>query len=164
MAEHPMAVPEAAPLPDPAAIARAEAFTREPFVHDGEDVATALAPGGGRRRAFDAALAELDRGAKVPSTRWRRRYALLLGLERLLSQDQPVLADGTTLNPHQIDALSGTLTALLAAAQNGTAQVAEAERTPAPVLAVEDEEPEEQGEDDEAAVLEFDLDLDGDED
>src|ERR671931_668529 len=118
MAELTSAAAEAAALPDPSAIERAEAFTREPFLHDGEDAAVALAPASARRRALDAALAEIEAGAKVPSTRWRRRYALLLGLERPLSQDAPRLADGTTLNPHQVDALSGTLTALLAAAQN----------------------------------------------
>ena len=79
--------------------------------------ADALAPGSGRRLALDAALAEIDAGATVPSTHWRRRYSLLLGLERVLSEDEPRLADGTTLNPHQVDALSGTLTALLAEAQ-----------------------------------------------
>jgi ribonuclease E len=45
----------------------------------------------------------------------------LLGLERLLSEDEPKLADGTVLSAHQVDALSGTLAALLAAAQNGSA-------------------------------------------
>src|ERR671939_1297838 len=139
MAELTSAAAEAAALPDPSAIERAEAFTREPFLHDGEDAAVALAPGTARRHALDAALAELDAGAKVPSTRWRRRYALLLGLERLLSQDEPRLADGTLLDPHQVDALSGTLTALLAAAQNGTSALA-ARPTAAPVLAVDDED------------------------
>ena len=146
MAELTSAAAAAAPLPVPSVIERAEAFTRERFVHDGEDAATALAPGSARRRALDAALAELDRGATAPSTRWRRRYALLLGLERLLSQDTPTLADGTTLNPHQVDALSGTLTALLAAAQNGHATTTEPSG-PAPVLAV-DEEPVDAGPDD----------------
>ncbi|MDP9133277.1 MAG: hypothetical protein M3N56_00425, partial [Actinomycetota bacterium] len=60
-------------------------FTREPFLLEGEDVATALAPGTPRRNALDAALVELDEGAKFPSTRWRRRWSLLLGLDRLLS-------------------------------------------------------------------------------
>src|ERR671939_1294821 len=137
MAELTSAAAEAAALPDPSAIERAEAFTREPFLHDGEDAAVALAPGTARRHALDAALAELDAGAKVPSTRWRRRYALLLGLERLLSEDEPRLADGALLNPHQVDALSGTLTALLAAAQNGHAAAPPAAE---PVLAVEEEE------------------------
>ena len=63
MAELTSAAAAAAPLPVPSAIERAEAFTRERFVHDGEDAATALAPGSARRRALDAALAELDRGA-----------------------------------------------------------------------------------------------------
>jgi ribonuclease E len=136
MADSMSAAAEAAPIPEQAAIARAEAFTRERFVHDGEDTAVALAPGSARRRALDDALRELDAGATVPSTRWRRRYALLLGLERLLSEDEPRLADGTLLNPHQVDALSGTLTALLAAAQNGQSAAPPAAE---PVLAVEDE-------------------------
>jgi ribonuclease E len=139
MAESTSAVLRAAPVPASSAIERAERFTRERFVHEGEDAAAALAPDTARRRALDAALAELDAGAKVPSTRWRRRYSLLLGLERLLSEDEPRLADGTTLNPHQVDALSGTLTALLAAAQNGQAEVGDDGDGPAPVLAVDDE-------------------------
>ena len=84
---------------------------------EGEDAAVALAPGSARRRALDAALAELDAGAAVPSVAWRQRWSLLLGLERLLSQDEPRLVDGTVLSAHQVDALSGTLTALLAEAQ-----------------------------------------------
>jgi superfamily II DNA or RNA helicase len=136
MADSMSAAAAAAPIPEQAAIERAEAFTRERFVHDGEDVAVALAPGSGRRRALDDALRELDGGAKVPSTRWRRRYALLLGLERLLSEDEPRLADGALLSPHQVDALSGTLTALLAAAQNGQGAALPAAE---PVLAVDDE-------------------------
>jgi ribonuclease E len=103
-------------LPSDADLARAEAFTREPFVHPGEDPRAALAPGTPRRRALDAALADLAEGRKHPSTAWRREYALLLGLERVLSDEEPKLADGTTLSAHQVDALSGTLTALLAEA------------------------------------------------
>jgi superfamily II DNA or RNA helicase len=127
---------EAASIPDQAAIERAEAFTRERFVHDGEDPAVALGPGSARRRALEDALREIDRGADVPSTRWRRRYALLLGLERVLSEDEPRLADGALLNPHQVDALSGTLTALLAAVQNGQGVAGPSAE---PVLAVDDE-------------------------
>jgi ribonuclease E len=125
-------------VPPPEDIARAERFTREAFVHAGETVEDAIGPGTARRRALDAALRELDAGAKEPSPEWRRRYSLMLGLERVLSDDEPKLADGTSLNPHQVDALSGTLTALLAEAQrNGDAPpVASA----APVLAVEDED------------------------
>ena len=86
----------------------------------GRTTGAALSPGSARRRAFDAAQAELDAGAKVPSVAWRQRWSLLLGLDRLLSQDEPKLADGTVLSAHQVDALSGTLTALLAEAANGT--------------------------------------------
>src|SRR3954471_12897111 len=141
MAE-PSAVADKATTSAPSAedIARAEKFTRERFVHPGEEAADALAPGTGRRHALDDALAELEGGAKVPSTQWRRHYSLLLGLERVLSEDEPKLVDGTLLNPHHVDALSGTLTALLAAAQlstngNGHTKAPAA----APVLAVEDD-------------------------
>src|SRR3954471_15721639 len=112
----PVAAP-AAPLPAPADIARAERFTHERFVHEGEDAGVALAAGSARRRALDTALAEIAQGAEHPSTEWRRTFSLLLGLERILSEEEPRLADGTLLTPHQVDALSGTLTALLAEAQ-----------------------------------------------
>jgi ribonuclease E len=112
------------PFPSPAAIARAELFTRERFVYEGETLEDALAPGSARRRALDAALTEIDAGARHPSLEWRREYSLLLGLERLLSEEEPHLADGAVLSAHQVDALSGTLTALIAEAQrngNGSA-------------------------------------------
>jgi ribonuclease E len=117
MAEPETATLAVAPLPSSDDLERAAAFAREPFLLDGEDAESALAPGTPRRRALDAALAELAEGAKVPSTRWRRRWSLLLGLDRVLSQDEPALVDGTVLSAHQVDALSGTLTALLAEAQ-----------------------------------------------
>src|SRR5213592_785506 len=117
MAELLPLAPLATPPPTPADIARAEQFTRERFVHEGEDPAVALAAGSARRRALDEALAELARGADHPSTEWRRTFSLLLGLERVLSEEEPRLVDGTLLSPHQVDALSGTLTALLAEAQ-----------------------------------------------
>ena len=113
---------EATPaIPSAGAIERAAAFTREPFVLAGEDAAAQLAVGTARRRALDVALAELDAGAKVPSVAWRQRWSLLLGLDRLLCEDEPKLVDGTVLSAHQVDALSGTLTALLAESGNGTA-------------------------------------------
>jgi hypothetical protein len=116
---------DSTPFPEPAAIARAELFTREQFVYEGETLEDALSPGSARRAAVDAALAEIDAGADKPSIEWRRRFSLLLGLERLLSEEEPHLADGTVLSAHQVDALSGTLTALMAEAQrngngNGT--------------------------------------------
>jgi ribonuclease E len=119
MAESPSVALAVAPIPSSADISRAEKLVRERFLHDGEDAAVALAPGSPRRRALDQALAELqeDPKAKYPSTLWRREFSLLLGLERVLSEDEPKLADGTVLSAHQVDALSGTLAALLAAAQ-----------------------------------------------
>jgi hypothetical protein len=118
---------DSTPSPSAAAIARAEKLTRERFVHEGETTQEALAPGSARRRALDAALAEADAGLKVPSLEWRRSYSLLLGLERLLSEEEPHLVDGTVLSAHQVDALSGTLTALLAEAQrNGNGNGASA--------------------------------------
>jgi superfamily II DNA or RNA helicase len=103
---------------------------RERFLHEGEDPVVALAAGSPRRRALDRALVELDEGAKHPSTAWRREFSLLLGLERVLSEAEPKLADGTVLSAHQVDALSGTLTALLAealrTATNGNGRVAAA--------------------------------------
>jgi ribonuclease E len=119
MAESSSAAPAVASIPSSAEIARAEKLVRERFLHEGEDPTVALAAGSPRRVALDAALAELqaDPKAKNPSTAWRREFSLLLGLERVLSDDEPKLADGTVLSAHQVDALSGTLAALLAAAQ-----------------------------------------------
>src|SRR6478752_2839713 len=121
MAESTSVALAAAPIPSSAEIARAEKLVRERFLHEGEDPAVALAPGTPRRRALDQALAELEEDPKArhPSTAWRRQFSLLLGLERLLSEEEPTLADGTVLSAHQVDALSGTLTALLAEAQRG---------------------------------------------
>ena len=107
-----------ASIPSSADIARAEEFVRERFLHEGEDAAVALAAGSARRRALDAARAELEgERARYPTTAWRREVSLLLGLERVLSDDEPRLRDGTVLSAHQVDALSGTLTALLAEAE-----------------------------------------------
>ena len=113
------------------ALARAEEFARESFVLPGEDPALALAEGSARRAALDAAHEELEAGRHEPSVEWRRDYSLLLGLERLLVQEEPHLADGTLLNPHQVDALSGTLIALISEIEedlrsgNGRRQAAE---------------------------------------
>src|ERR1700691_1035748 len=121
MAESPAVAPAAASIPGSAEIKRAEKLVRERFLHEGEDAAVALAQGSPRRRALDMALSELKEGAKHPSTAWRREFSLLLGLERVLSEDEPKLVDGTVLSAHQVDALSGTLTALLAEAQRSGA-------------------------------------------
>jgi superfamily II DNA or RNA helicase len=156
-----------AAVPSSADIERAAAFAREPFLLDGEGP-EALAPGTARRRALDAALSELDEGAEHPSIEWRRDFSMLLGLERLLADEPPLLRDGAELSPHQVDALSGTLTELMAQQQvitdderrNGDLAAAEAEEDDAaadadadPVAAVdgadelgEDEEDEEEDE------------------
>src|SRR5438270_4816343 len=100
-------------------LARAEKFTVEPFLHEGDDPALVLAAGTPRRRALDEALAEIDAGLDQPSVVWRQKYSMFLGLERLMAQEEPKLADGeTTLNAHQVDALSGTMIALIAELQS----------------------------------------------
>jgi ribonuclease E len=115
-------VAASAAVPSGADIERAAEFAREPLLLDGEGP-EALAPGTARRRALDRALKELDEGATEPSIQWRRDFSLLLGLERLLAEEPPKLRDGAELNPHQVDALSGTLTELMSeqqtAAENG---------------------------------------------
>ncbi len=149
MAESTSVALAAASIPSSADISRAEKFVRERFIHDGEEPTVALAPGTPRRRALDQALVELeaDPRAKHPSTTWRREFSLLLGLERLLSDDEPKLVDGTVLSAHQVDALSGTLTALLAEAQrtgngNGLSSSASPELlASADILGPEDLEP-----------------------
>ena len=98
---------------------RAEAWAGEPFLHPDEDPAVALAPETARRRALDDALTEIEAGEREPSYDWKIRYALMLGLERVLSQSPPKLASGTELRRHQIDALAGMLTELIAATQVG---------------------------------------------
>ena len=102
-----------AAVPTDEQIERASEFAREPFLLEGQGPES-LTPGSARRLALDAALAELDAGATEPSIEWRRRFSLLLGLERLISEEPPTLRDGAELNPHQVDALSGTLAELIA--------------------------------------------------
>src|SRR4249919_864851 len=113
MAEETKSAAKAAKAPTSADIERAREFAREPFLLEGEKPKD-LAPGTPRRRALDAALAEIDEGREAPSIEWRRDFSLMLGLERLLSEEHPHLADGAELDPHQVDALSGTLAAMIA--------------------------------------------------
>jgi ribonuclease E len=103
--------------PIAAAAYHAEAWAGEPFLHDGEEPAQVLAAGTARRRALDDAIAELEAGRPRPSPQWKVRYALMLGLERVLADPEPHTASGTPLRRHQIDALAGMLTELIAAAQ-----------------------------------------------
>src|ERR1044072_1462508 len=158
-----------AAVPSGADIDRAAAFAREPFLLDGEGP-EALASGTASRRALDLALKELDEGAEFPSIQWRRDFSLLLGLERLLADEPPKLRDGAELNPHQVDALSGTLTELMAEQQvaigdeangkasgNGSAVVAERD---APAKEAEEAGAEEVDADDAAANGEVELEED----
>jgi superfamily II DNA or RNA helicase len=100
-----------------AAALRAEAWAGEPFIREGEDPAETLGEGTARRRALDDAIAEIDAGLAAPSTKWKVRYGLLLGLERVLAEPEPHTAAGTGLRRHQVDALAGMLTELIAASQ-----------------------------------------------
>jgi ribonuclease E len=138
---------------------RAEAWAGEPFLRDGEDPAEVLAPGTARRRALDEALAEIDAGLRKPSPQWKVRFGLMLGLERVLADPEPKTRTGTALRRHQVDALAGMLTELIAASQreeeNGNGhnghvlsaaelQEVEAEEDEeAETLVDEDDEPEE---------------------
>src|SRR3954468_4449436 len=132
-------------------LARAEKFTFEPFVHEGDDPAVVLAEGTPRRRALDDALTEIDAGLDQPSLQWRQAYSLMLGLGRLMSQDEPTLADGTTtLNAHQVDALSGTMIALISELQSANGALASgpgANGAAAPEVVDEEDEDLEDAED-----------------
>ena len=109
------------------AATRATEWAGEPFLHPDEDVAQVLTPGTARRIALDDAIAEIEAGNDRPSSEWKIRYALMLGLERVLSERPPHLKSGTELRRHQIDALAGMLTELIAAAQREPEAVEEAE-------------------------------------
>jgi superfamily II DNA or RNA helicase len=113
MAETTALAADAATAPSGAELERVQQFTREPILLDGETLAD-LHPGTARRLALDAALVELDEGFEEPSPQWRQDYSLLLGLERVLAEETPRLRDGAELSEHQIDALSGTLAAVIA--------------------------------------------------
>jgi superfamily II DNA or RNA helicase len=155
---------------------RAEAWAGEPFLREGENPAEALGEGTARRRALDEALTEMDAGRATPSPQWRVRYGLLLGLERVLAEPEPHTAAGTALRRHQVDALAGMLTELIAASQrydepsgngNGNGHAATAEELEE--LKVEDEDedstlvvdiadaelPEEPAQDDPGAVRRY---------
>jgi len=129
---------------------RVEAWAGEPFLREGEDPATVLAPGTSRRRALDDALAEIDAGGRTPSAPWKTEYGLMLGLERVLAEPKPHLASGTELRRHQVDALAGMLTELIASHERS------ANGNGAAIEAVQDEEEPEPEEDSTEDVLEED--------
>ena len=65
----------------------------------------------------------MDSGLPEPSPAWKVRYALMLGLERVLSEKPPRLSSGTELRRHQVDALAGMLTELIASIEKGPADL-----------------------------------------
>jgi len=159
-----------------AAALRAEAWAGEPFLREGEDPAEALGEGTARRRALDEAIVEMDAGCGTPSQQWKVRYGLLLGLERVLAEPEPRTAAGTALRRHQVDALAGMLTELIAASQrydepngngNGNGHTATAEEIEQQQVEDEDEDstlvvefedaelPEEPQQDDPGAVRRY---------
>ena len=129
-----------------AAALRAEAWAGEPFLRADEDPAEALAEGRARRMALDDALAEIEAGRRTPSPKWKVRYALMLGLERVITDHPARLASGTELRRHQIDALAGMLTELI----SGLEEKAEAGNGQALLDEIEPENDEEDELDDEA--------------
>jgi ribonuclease E len=144
--EHLAPAPEA--MDDIVSRAReAESWAGEPFLHADEEPAVVLAAGTARRRALDDALAEMDAGRRGPSPQWKVRFGLMLGLERVLTQEEPQLAAGTTLRRHQVDALAGMLTELIAANQkplegaNGNGHAAVEDPAEADAEEDEDDEP-----------------------
>ena len=90
MAETTQVAAKAAKAPTGAQVERAREFAREPFLLEGEKLKD-LVPGSARRMALDAALAEIDAGRETPSIEWRSDYSLMLGLERVLSEETPAL-------------------------------------------------------------------------
>jgi ribonuclease E len=119
--DHPTIAPETADGLTADAL-RAEAWAGEAFLREGEDAGQVLAPQTARRIALDAAVEEIEAGLRSPSSEWKVRFGLMLGLERVLSERPPRLASGTELRRHQIDALAGMLTELIAANQKGFAE------------------------------------------
>src|SRR5215213_10898767 len=88
-------------------------------------------------------LPGMEAGRRAPSPSWKIRYALMLGLERVLNDHPPRLVSGTELRRHQIDALAGMLTELISRHEeepengNGNGHTT--------VAAEEDEEREDEG-------------------
>ena len=122
---------------------RAERWSSEPFLHPGEDPEVALAPGTARRFALHDALAEIEAGHRTPSPGWKVRYGLMLGLERVLAAETPATASGTALRRHQIDALTGMLTELIAATQRSAEENGNGSANGSVAELVEEEEDEE---------------------
>ena len=102
--------PPSAPKPGPASPSSARTRTR-PF----------LAPGTARRRALDDALAEIEAGRREPSSEWKVQLRAHARARARARREPPHLASGTELRRHQVDALAGMLTELIAAHEKSEA-------------------------------------------
>src|SRR5689334_4184389 len=60
----------------------------------------------------------MDYGPKSPSSKWKVRYGLLLGLERVLAESEMLTSAGTPLQSHQNDALAGKHNELITASKH----------------------------------------------
>jgi ribonuclease E len=159
--QQPTIVSEAA---DPlvAAALRAEAWAGEPFLRHEEEPKQVLAPGTARHRALTEALAEMEAGRTSPSPQWKVRFALMLGLERVLADEEPHTVAGTALRRHQVDALAGMLTELIAAVQRDEEQNGNGNAVSAEELAEQEAEDEDEDED-ETLVVRADTEEEADE-
>src|SRR3954447_1340008 len=92
--EQPTLAPEAADGLTASAL-QAEAWAGEPFLHADEDPGAVLVPRTARRRALDDGPAKTESARDEPSYAWKIRYALMLGLGRVLSDSPSRLASGT---------------------------------------------------------------------
>jgi ribonuclease E len=142
---------------------RAERWAGEPFLQPGEDASEVLAEGRGRRQALDDALAEMAADRRSPSPVWKVQYALMLGLERVITNHPARLKSGTELRRHQIDALAGMLAELISKHErkdeNGNGAAALEEEPPADeedeLVVDEEDELEERPRHDPGAVRRF---------
>jgi ribonuclease E len=139
-----------------AAATRAESWFGEPFLQPDEDPLQALALGTARRAALDDALAEMEAGLTEPSARWKVRYGLMLGLERVLTEDTPRTAAGTELRRHQVDALAGMLAELIASTQRSAEENGNGNGYANGAAVVEAELDEEAEDDDDAGYVDED--------
>ena len=108
---------ESGKVPSSADIERAREFAREPFLLDGEGP-EALAPGDRapprpRRRAGRARR----RAPRTPRSSGAATSRCCSASSACSPRRPPKLRDGAELNPHQVDALSGTLAELMAEQQ-----------------------------------------------
>ncbi|MGI9116576.1 MAG: helicase-related protein [Gaiellales bacterium] len=136
-----------------------ERWIGERIVAEGE--AVELRVGSLWAGAYLEAVEEMGQGLPGPSPEYRRRYALPLGLERMLGEDEPHLASGLALRPHQVDALAGMLAAVIGDYERTEADDEAEADDAAPRLADESqavvgEAEGEESEDDEELVFEDD--------